>query len=120
MGKDFKAYADAVKCVDANPSWSKGYYRKACAEKELMKYQDALASLKIAIDKHSGGTKDRQYREMVSLRKEIRRLDNLRKLNESAPIKATEHIRNNNSTFDGAPAKQDSKGKSPMAYTTGS
>jgi len=45
QGKNEEALADGAKCISIDPKFVKGYFRKAQAEENLCKYQDALKTL---------------------------------------------------------------------------
>jgi stress-induced-phosphoprotein 1 len=40
---------DAVKCVELRPDWGKGYLRKGAAEHSLGRFDQAIATYKIAL-----------------------------------------------------------------------
>lgn len=50
MSKDHKALEDAEKCIQLQPLWAKGYYRRGCALRELLRDDEALAALREAAE----------------------------------------------------------------------
>jgi len=50
MNKDHKALEDAEQCIKLQPLWAKGYYRRGCALRELLRDEEALEALREAIE----------------------------------------------------------------------
>lgn len=49
MSKDHKALEDADACIKLQPEWPKGWYRKGCVLRELLRDDEALEVLQKAI-----------------------------------------------------------------------
>ena len=49
MSKDHKALNDAEMCIKLQPDWAKGYYRKGCALRELLREEEAIKVLHKAV-----------------------------------------------------------------------
>ena len=50
MSKDHKALEDADMCIKLQPEWAKGYYRKGCALRELLRDEEAILVLQQAVN----------------------------------------------------------------------
>jgi len=50
LDKDFRALKDAQQCVEIEPSWVKGYYRLAQAQEKMEKYDEAIQTIRKALE----------------------------------------------------------------------
>eukprot|EP01090_Pellita_catalonica_P021654 TRINITY_DN8155_c0_g1_i1.p1 TRINITY_DN8155_c0_g1~~TRINITY_DN8155_c0_g1_i1.p1 ORF type:complete len:417 (-),score=84.71 TRINITY_DN8155_c0_g1_i1:268-1374(-) len=70
MNRPNRGLKDADKCIELQPDWAKGYYRKSCALLDLLRFEDAIFALKTAVHK---SPQDRALRnELARAEKQLR------------------------------------------------
>jgi len=59
------ALADADRCIDTDPRWSKGYFRRACALRGLNRIADAKVAIQQALEVDAESAQFRAMQESL-------------------------------------------------------